>query len=149
MFRSAKRFVRKRSYIVFLLAFPAAFGQLESVVPLTKPWYHTWYQDKSRLTLEFCSLIAPAEPAAGWCVLLPRNTTSKGVRAGVDCFDEHFYFLASPSSTITPATRGGKAKLVLGLESACGGGAAAAGNQVVFARIRSFITNLRADTYAV
>jgi hypothetical protein len=124
------------------------FGQLERVGPVSSVnGYPAWYQDKTGITLEFCSPTNAGELQGGWCVLLAGDTVApENIDIAGQFSDEHFYFLAGANGT---TTSGGKAKLVLGLEGAFGGGPVLKGDQVVFARIRAVVTNLPAGDYKV
>jgi hypothetical protein len=124
------------------------FGQLERVGPVNSAnGYPSWYQDKTGITLEFCSPTNAAELQGGWCVLLAGDTVApENIDIAGQFSDEHFYFLAGANGT---TTSGGKAKLVLGLEGAFGGGPVLKGDQVVFARIRAVVTSLPAGDYKV
>jgi hypothetical protein len=133
---------------IFLLAMPMAFAQLERFGPVNSATgYPAWYQDKTGLTLEFCTPANLAELQGGWCVLLPGDTVApENIDIAGQFSDEHFYFLAGAAGT---TINGGKAKLVLGLEGAFGGGPVLKGDQIVFARIRAVVTNLPAGDYKV
>jgi len=139
--------VKAVSAFTFLAAaiVPAAFGQgLERVGPVANNpggnGYPAWYQDKTGVTLDFCSPTDQRELAEGWCVLLAPDLPN-GVPETFpnNFFDEHFYFLANATGT---TTNGSPAKLVLALEGAFGGGPPAANDQIVFARIRVVVRNL-------
>jgi hypothetical protein len=133
---------------IILLAVPMAFAQLERVGPISAATgYPAWYQDKTGLTLELCSPTNLAELQGGWCVLLPGDTVApENIDIAGQFSEEHFYFLAGAAGT---TINGGKAKLVLGLEGAFGGGPVLKGDQIVFARIRAVVTNLPAGDYKV
>jgi hypothetical protein len=103
-------------------------------------------QDKTGLTLEFCSPKSQAELLGGWCVFLPPDLTVTPELFPTNFFNEHFYFLANAQGT---TTSGAKAKLVLGLDGGFAGGATAVGDQIVFARVRGVITGLPVGDYAV
>jgi len=146
--------------LALFIATSAAFAQngLERVGPNGQFGYPIWYQDKTGLALEFCSPTDAIELAGGWCVILSGDTTAPEIPQPTgpnaqttpwNFFDEHFYWLANASGTVDAAHGGGKAKLVLALEGAFGGGPALPGDQIAFARTRAFITNLTAGTYKV
>ena len=136
---------------LFLLAVPAAFAQLERVGPVNPATgYPVWYQDKSGLTLEFCSPLNPAELIGGWCVLLPGDTTApENINVAGQFSGEHFYFLANAAGTVNTTFGGGKAKLIIGIEGAFGGGAVLPGDQITFARVRAVVNNLPPGDYKV
>jgi hypothetical protein len=117
------------------------YGALERVGPVNPApavgSFPAWYQDRTGLTLEFCDPRNQAEVDGGWCLLLPGDVTIPEVFP-TNFFDEHFYFAAD--ATINTAT-GGKALLVLALESAFAVGPAIPGDQIVFARIRVRLNN--------
>src|SRR3954451_19706432 len=154
--RSRRVKVASALALLFAASLPPAFGQAQNVRGLDRVGpidaspsgggYPAWYQDKTGLTLEFCSPKTQAELVGGWCVLLPPDLTVVPENFPTNFFDEHFYFLANSQGT---TTSGAKAKLVLGLEGAFGGGPALAGDQIVFARVRAVITGLPAGDYAV
>jgi len=103
--------------------------------------YPRWYQDKTGITLEFCSPQSQAELDGGYCLLLPGDTTFPEVFPS-SFADEHFYWAADAIV--------GDARLILGLEAAFGQGPVKAGDQVVFGRLRIRYDNLPASgTYTV
>ena len=107
--------------------------------------YPAWYQDNTGVALEFCQPLNQAELDGGWCLLLPGDTTVPEAFPARFA-DEHFYFAAQSAINFT----GGSALLVLGLEAAFAQGPVAAGDQVVFARVRIRIDNLPFNgTYTV
>jgi hypothetical protein len=141
-------FIRRRSFAsipaaIFILAMPAAFAQLERVGPVAAVnGFPAWYQDKSGITLEFCSPTVAAELAGAWCVLTTGDTTApENINIAGQFADEHFYYLAGAQAT---TTFGGKAKTVLALEGVYDGNP---GSQVVFARMRVVVTGLPIGTY--
>jgi hypothetical protein len=95
--------------------------------------FPAWYQDTTGLALEFCDPRNQAEVDGGWCLLLPGDPPAVPEVFPSLFFDEHFYFAAS--ATMSP-TSGGKALLVLALESAFAVGPVRPGDQTTFARIR-------------
>src|SRR5436305_11999612 len=78
----------------FLLAatMPMAFGQnLQRAGQIDNAnGYPTWFQDKSGLTLDFCSPTNQAELDGGWCVLLAPDLPSAPEVFPNNFFDEHF-----------------------------------------------------------
>ncbi len=126
---------------------PAAFAQLERVGPVdSRNGYPVWYQDKTGLALEFCQVANQAELDGGWCLLLPGDTSAP--EAFPSAFsEEHFYWSATAAGTLA---NGAKATLVLALEGAFANGPVAAGDQIVFGRVRIKVTQLPASgTYTV
>src|SRR5947209_3024228 len=90
------RAVKAAGAFAFLVAttMPAAFGQgLQRVGPVDNAnGYPAWYQDKTGLTLDFCSPKTQAELDGGWCVLLTGDLPSVPEAFPTNFFDEHFYF---------------------------------------------------------
>jgi hypothetical protein len=109
--------------------------------------FPTWYQDTTGLTMEFCDPKNLLERDGGWCLLLTADVPLVPEVFPTSFFDEHFYFAGNALIT---AANGGKAKLVLAVESAFATGPAVPGDQITFARIRATLTNLPATgTYRV
>ncbi len=104
---------------------------LERVGP-TSPTngYPTWYQDKTGITLEFCTPQNAVELSGGWCLLLPADTTAPETFP-TPFSEEHFYWAAGA----TLAANLG-ATLTLGLEGAFANGPVINGDQITFARVR-------------
>jgi hypothetical protein len=130
-----------RSVLAALLLAPAAHAQLQRVGPVNQAnGYPAWYQDKTGITLEFCSPVNQAELNLGWCTILPADVpTGAAPEAFPARFsDEHFYFIANAGTT---ATQGGTG-LVLALEGAFATGGPVAGDQIVFGRIRIRIASV-------
>ena len=94
--------------------------------------FPAWYQDTTGLGLEFCAPGNQAEVDGGWCLLLPGDVVAPETFP-TNFFDEHFYFAASVGLDLAS---GGKAGLVMAEEAAFAAGAAAAGDQITFSRIR-------------
>ena len=108
--------------------------------------YPTWYQDKTGVTLEFCSPLNTAELEGGWCLLLPPLTVPEVFPTAF--FDEHFYFAAG--ATLPPLVAGGIApRLDLAIEGAFRVGPVIDGDQITFARIRVKFTAPVAGTYTI
>jgi hypothetical protein len=121
---------------------------LERVGPTsTSNGFPTWYQDKSGITLEFCSPLNVLELDGGWCLLLPGDTVAPEVFP-TPFSDEHFYWAAD---AIIPASAGlpGGAKLVLALEGAFAVGPVINGDQITFTRIRFVFDAPQAGTYTI
>jgi hypothetical protein len=121
-----------------LLMAATASGQtqgLERVGPTSAVnGFPTWYQDKTGITLEFCSPTNLLELEGGWCLLLPADTVAPEVFP-TQFSDEHFFWAADaviPGSATLPSG----AILVLGLEAAFAVGPVIPGDQITFTRIR-------------
>ena len=97
--------------------------------------FPAWYQDRTGLALEFCAPQNQSEMAGGWCLLLPGDVPVVPETFPTNFFDEHFYFAAS-AGPLTLASNGGKASLVLAVESAFASGPPIPGDQITFSRIR-------------
>lgn len=130
--------------MLLALGMGQAQAALERVGP-TNPQngYPYWYQDRTGLALEFCSPLNQAELDAGWCLLLPGDTTAP--EAFPTAFaDEHFWWAADAGLDIRGSVAGtaGRARLILALEGAFGLGPVTPGDQVVFGRIRFQIVDV-------
>ncbi|MBE0627289.1 MAG: cadherin-like domain-containing protein [Burkholderiales bacterium] len=101
--------------------------------------FPAWYQDTTGLALEFCAPKNQAELDGAWCLLLPGDINLLPEVFPSNFFDEHFYYAAGAALGTRQA--GGKANLVIGMESAFTT-AVAPGDQVVFARIRLVLNPL-------
>jgi hypothetical protein len=121
---------------------------LERVGP-TSPvnGFPAWYQDKTGITLEFCSPTNLLELEGGWCLLLPADTVAPETFP-TQFADEHFYFAADGLLPATAQLPGG-ARLVLGIEAAFAVGPVIPGDQITFARIRIRFDAPTAGTYIV
>ncbi len=134
---------RIRSLLAALPLLIAATAQaaLERVGPVVPAnGYPAWYQDKTGLTLEFCTPLNQAELNDGWCTILPADVPT-GVAPEVfptKFSGEHFYWIANAGS----GTAGGGIILVLALEGAFAAGDPAPGDQIVFGRLRIKIATL-------
>jgi len=93
--------------------------------------FPAWYQDKTGIAIEFCAPINQAEVDGGYCNVVTGDVIPPEVFP-TNFFDEHFYFAAG--ADLAPAN-GGRALLVLALESAFNAGVAP-GEQIMFSRIR-------------
>jgi hypothetical protein len=120
-----------------------AYAVLERVGPTSNApsigGFPSWYQDTSGLTLEFCDPKNQLELDGGWCLLLPADVPLIPEVFPTSFFDEHFYF---DGTALMTAANGGKATLVLALESAFAVGPAVPGDQITFARIRVRLTDV-------
>ncbi len=124
-----------------------AHAVLERVGPVTNDkavgFFPSWYQDKTGITLDFCSP-SPEEMPGGFCLLLPGDANAPEAfdtnPGQMNFFDEHFYFAATAgmdTTAIDPVTgKAVRALLVLAEEAAFATGAPAAGQQITFSRIR-------------
>src|SRR5689334_4135042 len=140
-----RRYIAKIVTLVSLLyiaAVPVAQAALQRVGPVNPTFgYPTWYQDKTGLTLEFCSPTNAAELSGGWCLILPPVAPATlPVAPEVfpnQFFNEHFY---------SNATAGGRhltgALLTIGVEGAFAAGPVIPGDQITFGRIRVVIPSL-------
>lgn len=122
-----------------------AFAQLSRVGPtVATHGFPAWYQDTTGVSLEFCQPLNQAELDGGWCLLLPADTTVP--EAFPTRFaDEHFYF-AGDSALTFPG--GQSALLIMAIEAAFATNVAA-GEQIVFARIRIRFDAPVTGTYTV
>src|SRR3954471_13495013 len=123
-----------RALVLSVLALTSsAHAALERVGPINPDpkvgSFPAWYQDKTGTAIEFCAPINQAEVDGGYCHVLTGDVYPPEVFP-TNFFDEHFYFAAG--ADLTPAT-GGRALLVLALESAFGAGVAQ-GEQIMFSR---------------
>jgi len=113
-----------------------AHAVLERVGPVSSAptigGFPAWYQDTTGLTLEFCDPKSQLEVDGGWCLLTPLDVTFPEVFP-TSFFDEHFYYAAD--AIIGTRQAGGKALLVMAVESAFSADVAP-GGQITFARIR-------------
>lgn len=132
----------------------SARAELERYGPVDQTnGYPTWYQDTTGLTLEFGAPLNQAELEEGWTLLLPEDVPSGTAPETFpsNFADEHFYWAGD--ANIDAGTVNGidvRARLILGLEAAFGIGPVAAGDQVVFGRLRIRINDLPYNgTYTV
>jgi len=135
--------------LVLAGAVPAAHALLERVGPTDPAFgFPQWYQDKTGVSMEFCSPLNAAELDGGWCVLFTGDTVAPEVFPGAFA-DEHFYYAADAldrriPNPANPATTF-LAFLRLGLEGAFLNGPVVAGDQMVFARLRIKVTPIPID----
>lgn len=122
---------------------PPALAELERTGPIDpKNGYPVWYQDQTGLALEFAGPLNQLELDGGWTLLLTGDTVAPETFPTA-FFDEHFYFAANAGPIdFTANGVSSRAALVLALEAAFGSGAAAAGDQIVFGRVRISIPTL-------
>jgi len=121
-----------------LLAPGPAHAELGRVGPTNAVnGFPLWYQDKTGITLEFCSPTTQHELDAGYCLALPIATAPEVFPTNFS--DEHFYFAAD---AIADFANGGRAVLVQGMEGAFSTGAVVDGAQIVFARLRFDLRDL-------
>src|SRR6266545_3369922 len=135
--------------LVLAGAVPAAHAILERVGPTDPRFgFPQWYQDKTGVSMEFCSPLNAAELDGGWCVLFTGDTVAPETFPGAFA-DEHFYYAADaldrriPNPAVPGATF--LAFLRLGLEGAFLNGPVVAGDQMVFARLRIKVTPIPID----
>ncbi len=107
-----------------------------------------WYQDLTGLVLDLCMPNASDAGALQQtaCLLGPPNPPYVFPS---NFPDEAFYFRAVSAPLVTDAATGKRAVLVLALEAAFANGAPAAGDQMVFTRIRVTAGVPRPGTYRV
>jgi hypothetical protein len=131
--------LRLATLLVALLLAPAtALAELGRVGPVDPVnGFPVWYQDKTGITLEFCTPTTPYELNAGYCLALPIATAPEIFPTNFS--DEHFYFAAD---AIADFPNGGRAVLVQGMEGAFSTGAVVPGAQIVFARLRFDLRDL-------
>jgi hypothetical protein len=138
-----RRYIAKVVTLVsflFLAPFHAE-AALQRVGPVAPAFgYPTWYQDKSGLTMDFCSPTNAAELSGGWCLILPpippaTLPVAPEVFPG-QFFNEHFYWNATVGGRRTGAL------LTIGVEAAFAAGPVIPGDQITFGRIRVVIPSL-------
>jgi len=126
-----------------LLAPATALAELGRVGP-TDPvhGFPVWYQDKTGITMEFCSPTNQFELVGGFCLILPPAPISTAPEIFPTNFsDEHFYYAADAIADFP--TTGGRAVLVEAIEGAFTTGTAIVpGAQIVFARLRFDLRDL-------
>ena len=116
----------------------AALGRVGPTDPVNG--FPVWYQDKTGITLEFCSPTTQHELDAGYCLILPPTPISLAPEVFPTNFsDEHFYWAAD---AVVDFSNGGRGKLVQGLEGAFAVGPVIPGDQIVFARLRFDLRDL-------
>jgi hypothetical protein len=120
--------------ITLVISTGTSMGQLARVGPVDRSnGFPTWYQDSTGLALDAC-LPNAQQLADGTCLVTPDQLSSPGspiVFPG-NFPDEFFYWNANANMPVN----GGKAVLVMALEGAFLNGGVAAGDQMVFARLR-------------
>jgi hypothetical protein len=120
-----------------------AYAVLERMGPIdnspTIGGYPAWFQDHSGVTFEFCNLKTQAELDAGWCVMLPGNTTFPE-NFPTTYFNEHFYYDAT-NKLLDPGNNF-KGTLIVALEAAFVNNNVVVGDQMTFSRLRVQIPNL-------
>ena len=134
--------------VAFALAAPAQ-AALQRMGPVnnapTVGGFPAWVQDGTGLALEFCDLTSVGELNSGWCVLIPPGPLYPETFP-TNFFSEHFYWDGGAATTVGAT----KAKLIMAFEAGFATGAAVAGDQMTFGRIRVTITGLPASgTYTV
>lgn len=112
----------------------SALAQLARVGPVDKNnGFPQWYQDSTGLVLDAC-LPNAAELTDGTCLVTPDQLANPGSAISFpgNFPDEFFFFNANSTMDVN----GGRALLVMALEGAFANGGVAAGDQMVFARLR-------------
>lgn len=136
-----------------VLGLSPAFAELQRVGPVDAAHgFPTWYQDRSGVAMELCSIDSQATLDQGLCLLLPGNTTLNA--AGVEQFPqnwgiEHFYWAAVSSAVtagadpktgvVTPGA--GSTQVVMALQSTFAGTAVQSPDQITFGRWRVRVNN--------
>lgn len=141
-----KLLTRVAAALSMLALASASRADLNRVGPANVPsppghGFPAWYQDLNGLTLDFCLPDAndPGQLQQTACLLVGAGLPTPPYAFPASFPDEVFYYRAvsAPLDTSNPAGSGtNKAILVLALEGAFATGAAAAGQQIVFTRIR-------------
>jgi len=137
-----------------VLGLSPAFAELQRLGPVDAAHgFPTWYQDRSGVAMELCSIDSQATLDQGLCLLLPGNTTLNA--AGVEQFPqnwslEHFYWAATANmisagadpktGVVTPGA--GSTLLVLGLESTFSAAVVQSPDQITFGRWRVRVNNV-------
>jgi len=138
-----KRFLCLMTVLVAAFAFaaPRAHAALERVgsVDPANGGYPAWYQDSTGVALDFCKPGNQEELNSGWCVILPADVPSGAVPEVpfTNYSGEHFYWVGTAGNR----TNG---LLVLALEAAFNSADPAAGEQIVFGRVRISIPSVSA-----
>jgi hypothetical protein len=120
--------------ITLVISTGTSMGQLARVGPVDRSnGFPTWYQDSTGLALDAC-LPNSQQLADGTCLVTPDQLSSPGspILFPGNFPDEFFYWNANANMPVN----GGKAVLVMALEGAFLNGGVAAGDQMVFARLR-------------
>ena len=120
--------------MTLIISAGTSMGQLVRVGPVDRGnGFPTWYQDSSGLALDTC-LPNAQQLADGTCLVTPDQLSSPGspILFPGNFPDEFFYWNANANIPVN----GGKAVLVMALEGAFLNGGVAAGDQMVFARLR-------------
>ena len=92
-----------------------------------------YYQDTNGLGLDLCLPAPGPERASGMCILADLPSPNSAISFPSNFPDESFWWMGDSSLTLTD---GGNAILVMAMEAAFANELPAAGDQVVFARIR-------------
>jgi hypothetical protein len=134
--------------MTFMTFAGTSMGQLSRVGPVDRGnGFPNWYQDSSGLALDAC-LPNTQQLADGTCLVTPDQLSSPGspILFPGNFPDEFFYWNANSNMPVN----GGKAVLVMTLEGAFLNGGVAAGDQMVFARLRIlFDVPVPGGTYTV
>ncbi|HET9653516.1 MAG TPA: cadherin-like domain-containing protein, partial [Usitatibacter sp.] len=110
--------------------------------------FPSWFQDKTGITMEFCSLLNASELQNGWCTLIPPGPVFPETFPD-PFFIEHFYHDAV--SVVKDANTGSRGRLIVAVEASFANGLIVRpGDQMTFGRIRVFLTNVPfSGTYTV
>ena len=120
--------------ITLTISAGTSMAQLARVGPVDRSnGFPTWYQDSTGLALDAC-LPNAQQLADGTCLVTPDQLSSPAspIQFPGNFPDEFFYWNANGNMPVN----GGKAVLVMALEGAFLNGGVAAGDQMVFARLR-------------
>src|SRR5574341_867034 len=84
--------------LLFAGALSTAYAELARVGPVVPAngGYPAWYQDKTGLTMEFCTPANQAELDGGWCVILPADLPGAPPEVPFTNYsEEHFWWNAT------------------------------------------------------
>jgi hypothetical protein len=123
-------------------------GQLVRVGPVSQAnGFPQWYQDSTGLALNAC-LPNAQELADGTCLVTPDMLSNPGGAISFPTnFPDEFFFYALDSSVVT--VNGGRGSYRARIEGAFVNGGVAAGDQMVFARIRIRVDIATPGTFTV
>lgn len=137
-----------------VLGLSPAFAELQRVGPVDAAHgFPAWYQDRSGMAMELCSIDSQATLDQGLCLLLPGNTTLNA--SGAEQFPqhwglEHFYWGAATNvvsagadpktGAVTPGA--GSTQVVMALQSTFSGTAVQSPDQITFGRWRVRVNNV-------
>ena len=131
------------AFATMLALASSAFADLNRVGPANVPappgnGFPAWYQDLNGMVLDLCLPTASttADPQGDPGDRLPPRGTAGAPYVFPTSFPDEVFFHRVVSNPLNTSVTGKRAILVLALEAAFGSGAAAIGQQMVFARIR-------------